>query len=181
MKYAKVINISDLYQQDAAPSCYVYVIHDPIGECCKVGIATDPEQRLATLSIGNPRLSLVPYDTGITGATPGFGVVLVEQAREIEKIAHALLADWAISGEWFSVSPEIAETAIEYAADVLRAFSDAKDGVLTAKEHENDPPEPPPVLEPCGECGWRFARSFTCPQCKAERKRPNSGSRFDAA
>jgi len=185
MGYGKVVSICDAlddlrFDRDREPICYVYVIHDPVGQCCKVGIATDPNQRLATLSIGNPRLEIARRDGyGGRDGLPGHPMHLVEQAREVEQIAHALLSNWRLSGEWFAVDVDLAHRAIYSASSVVDAFKDARDSILMEieerkhphsvshweqcdecmKSHQSDDPD---VIVQCIGCGAEVSRWWCC-------------------
>ena len=80
---------------------YVYVIGDPNGPQ-KIGMARDPKNRLASLRTANMAVLVL--------------VVAVPVSRELvgaaEHYAHWLLRDNHARGEWFSVSPQVAERAV---------------------------------------------------------------------
>lgn len=84
---------------------FLYVVTAPDGTV-KVGYATDPRRRLATLqSTAAQRLDLYATEA-IDGQNP----------REAERHAHHILERHRIRGEWFRVHPEIALAAIRTAA-----------------------------------------------------------------
>ena len=86
---------------------FVYVIRAADGHC-KVGVTKDPAARLATLQTGSA--TVLSY--AFLGVTPGEG-------RNIERQAHTLLGDARLTGEWFSVAPELAVSAVMGAAAKL--------------------------------------------------------------
>ncbi len=83
---------------------FVYVIGPPIG-LQKVGIATDPKQRLATLQ------TACPFDLflHLAAAVP-FG-----EAHTIERRAHRALAKSCVRNEWFEATPAEAMAAVQAA------------------------------------------------------------------
>jgi hypothetical protein len=182
MGYAKIVSICDaLDEQRSSEStravCYVYVIRDPVGECCKVGIATDPTQRLATLTVGNPRLKISGTEEYHDGVDQYLGhpMALVEQAREVEKIAHALLSDWRLSGEWFAVDADLAHRAIRSAVRVVQSFRDARDSIFFDIQ-ERKHPHSVSHWEACDECSERLKADdpdviVKCVSCGAEVSR----------
>lgn len=84
---------------------YVYVAEDSAGQCCKIGMSDDPASRLGALRVANPRLNIVEV----------YGSFERTVALAIEQTAHSVLSSFAISGEWFQVSPDVAREAIEIA------------------------------------------------------------------
>ena len=68
---------------------FVYFIHD--GEHVKIGWSADPEQRMSSLSTGNPR------PLRLLGAIRG--------SESDEKNLHAALAPLRANGEWFRAEP----------------------------------------------------------------------------
>lgn len=83
---------------------FVYVI-GPAGGPYKVGVATDPEHRLATLQTGFPSKLMLHQ------AHPH------QHAMHVEQVTHETLSDKRLAGEWFSATlDEIAE-AIEMAVN----------------------------------------------------------------
>lgn len=91
-------------------SSYVYVIAENDEGPCKVGIASNPKQRLCMLQIGNPRLLTLRH------AEP------VADAGLVERIAHDLLRKSAIRGEWF-------------VTDAVTAIDAIKQAVVSAKDN----------------------------------------------
>lgn len=85
----------------------VYAIDS--GAAVKVGIAGDPQRRLATLQTGSAaQLRLVEtYECG--------------DARIVERVAHKLLSEKQAAGEWFSVSADEAQATIERAIAIVDA------------------------------------------------------------
>jgi hypothetical protein len=84
---------------------HVYVIGPPVG-LQKVGLATDPKQRLATLQ------TACPFDLFLHLAV----AVPFAEAHAIERRAHRLLARSCVRNEWFEVSPADAIAAVKSAA-----------------------------------------------------------------
>ena len=82
----------------------VYVI-GPVKGLQKIGIATDPRARLATLQ------TAVPFDLHLHLAA----AVPFDQAHVIERRAHRLLARSCIRNEWFEASPADAIAAVKTA------------------------------------------------------------------
>ena len=83
---------------------HVYVIGPPVG-LQKVGLATDPKQRLATLQ------TACPFDLFLHLAV----AVPFAEAHAIERRAHRLLARSCVRNEWFEVSPAEAIAAVKSA------------------------------------------------------------------
>ncbi len=87
-----------------APHRYIYVIGPTVG-LQKVGIATDPKQRLATLQ------TAVPFDLHLHLAV----AVPFHEAHAIERRAHRLLARSCVRNEWFETTPQEAIEAVKSA------------------------------------------------------------------
>ena len=87
------------------PNRYIYVVGPQVG-LQKVGLATDPRSRLATLQ------TACPFDLflHIAVAVP-FG-----DAHAIERGAHRLLARSCVRNEWFEATPAEAIAAVKSAA-----------------------------------------------------------------
>ncbi len=83
---------------------FVYVIGPPVG-LQKVGIATDPRQRLATLQ------TACPFDLFLHLAV----AVPFGEAHAIERRAHRLLARSCVRNEWFETTREEAIGAVQTA------------------------------------------------------------------
>lgn len=84
----------------------------------KIGITGDLAQRLSALSTASG------CDLTAVATFPSVA------AREVEKIAHWLLRDVRLRGEWFAVTAEAAITAVESALKLAAAgFSPPKGGV----------------------------------------------------
>ena len=86
------------------PHRHIYVIGPPVG-LQKVGIATDPKQRLATLQ------TAVPFDLHLHLAV----AVPFHEAHAIERPAHRLLARSCVRNEWFETTPAEAIAAVQSA------------------------------------------------------------------
>jgi hypothetical protein len=82
---------------------FVYLVTGD-GGLVKVGVSADPHQRLLTLQTGFPG-ELLLSDVWHCG----------ELARTVERLVHADLAPWRVSGEWFRVDRSTAELSIERA------------------------------------------------------------------
>ncbi len=83
---------------------YVYVIGPLVG-LQKVGIATDPRQRLATLQ------TACPFDLSLHLAV----AVPFGEAHAIERRAHRLLARSCVRNEWFETTAKEAIAAVQTA------------------------------------------------------------------
>ena len=83
---------------------FVYVIGPPVG-LQKVGIATDPKQRLATLQ------TACPFDLFLHLAV----AVPFGEAHAIERAAHRLLARSCVRNEWFEATAAEAIQAVQAA------------------------------------------------------------------
>ena len=86
------------------PNRFVYVIGPPVG-LQKVGIATDPKQRLATLQ------TACPFDLFLHLAV----AVPFGEAHAIERAAHRLLARSCVRNEWFEATTAQAIAAVQTA------------------------------------------------------------------
>ena len=86
------------------PNRYVYVIGPLVG-LQKVGLATDPKQRLATLQ------TACPFDLFLHLSV----AVPFEEAHAIERRAHRLLARSCVRNEWFETTPAEAMAAVKSA------------------------------------------------------------------
>lgn len=96
---------------------FVYVVQD--GIFCKVGKAKSVEERLAHLSIGNPRpLTMVMR----------FRFRDHELAHRVEAVAHGRMWGQRVRGEWFEVSPLAACQTICLACADIGLFSYRWDG-----------------------------------------------------
>lgn len=91
----------------APEGSFVYVVRSD-ANVCKIGISTNPINRIAQLRTG----SSFPLEFSFVGVTPGTGA-------EIEREAHKMLHRHRLAGEWFDVSPEMATTAVMGAAAKL--------------------------------------------------------------
>ena len=80
-------------------SCFVYVVEDRKSKAVKIGIAKNPDGRLASLQVGNPR-PLRIYQC--------YETISSDRARDIEILAHKALASRRLVGEWFDVCPDAA-------------------------------------------------------------------------
>jgi len=89
---------------DEGSHSHVYVITD--GENHKIGISSDPENRLSQLQCSNPkRLELV------TSAT-------VEDAPAIEAYLHEKYSEHNVHGEWFDMPRHIAQQCVDDVKDL---------------------------------------------------------------
>ena len=88
----------------------VYVIQAEGGPI-KVGVATYPKKRLATLRTAAPFPLSLAHVQEVEDA----------KAYAIERAAHALLGETRLHGEWFSASVEDAKRAI---ADALEGLNE---------------------------------------------------------
>ena len=87
------------------PQRFVYVI-GPTSGLQKIGLATDPQARLAALKTASP----FPLALHAAVAVP-FG-----EAHAVEARAHTALASSRGAGEWFNVTPAEAIAAVKVAA-----------------------------------------------------------------
>jgi hypothetical protein len=84
---------------------YVYVIGPEKG-LQKIGMATDPRSRLATLQTASPQDLMIHAAIGVPfGAAP-----------EVESQAHRLLGRMQVKNEWFAITPAEALFAVYTAA-----------------------------------------------------------------
>ena len=89
---------------------FVYVITAG-NDAVKVGVARDALNRLKGLQTGHYRRRSIAHQTGF---------IAEQEAYAIERRAHRLLEAKQIEGEWFAVSPQEAQAAIEQAINDLR-------------------------------------------------------------
>jgi hypothetical protein len=87
--------------------CYLYLI--VCGDACKIGITSEPANRISYLQTANP--------------TPLTVVCLIECCNEItalqlETLLHRRYIAQHIRGEWFSVHPDIVMADIRFALSV---------------------------------------------------------------
>jgi Meiotically up-regulated gene 113 len=102
--------------------CGVYVITGA-HNMCKIGISTDPELRLAALQTGSHVPLKLHYVLVLKTIDP----------RAVEVEAHRILDKHRCAGEWFDVTPEIAEAAVNRAAANLGVGILQADGVASRK------------------------------------------------
>jgi hypothetical protein len=80
---------------------YIYFIQEEFGGNIKIGVANDPEKRLANLQSANPkRLKIVGR---------------FEAGKLAERLRHKMFGEFRLEGEWFS--PE--ESLTSYILDLL--------------------------------------------------------------
>jgi len=93
--------------------CFVYVIHE-IEEpgVCKIGVASDVVQRLATMQVGTWRALKVGHAIKLPSKSA---------AHAIERQVHQALSAVHCRGEWFRVSSGRAAAEVSLAVDQLRA------------------------------------------------------------
>jgi hypothetical protein len=65
----------------------IYFIQDTISRAIKIGVAGDPQRRLASLQTGHPHLLI------LLGTVPG--------ARKQEALLHKQFSSYRLKGEWF--------------------------------------------------------------------------------
>lgn len=82
---------------------YIYAIRVKDQDYFKIGWASDPEQRLTELQIGNP------FELAIHRQAKVFA------AQEVEKYFHFYLAGFAVRGEWFAVNSEMIDQMFDSA------------------------------------------------------------------
>ena len=83
---------------------YVYIMSYEEGTV-KVGYSYDPYTRVKSLQTGWPHKLVV---------NRYFGPFFLEDARKIESAVHDYLRHCALVGEWFAISVEDAEDAVEH-------------------------------------------------------------------
>ena len=88
-------------------SRFVYVAGDQNG-ALKIGISFNPTQRLTQLQHTSPLV--LHHQTSVSGS-----------ARSVERVAHLLLSEKRLRGEWFDVSIEEAIAAVELAVEAVEA------------------------------------------------------------
>jgi len=80
-------------QKQKQKAVYLYLIADPDRNVCKIGVSTNPKERLRNLQTAYPfPLSLQQTER-------------VSKPFYIERLVHKHLSDHALSGEWFVFSP----------------------------------------------------------------------------
>ena len=129
------------------PHRYIYVI-GPSQGLQKVGIATDPKQRLATLQ------TAVPFDLHLHLAV----AVLFHEAHAIERRAHRLLAKACVRNEWFETTPADAMAAVRSATaprEVAKPVAQPTPAEWRISRAERRPVTPPP-LDPLIAYGRQF-------------------------
>lgn len=115
----------------APPSIgFIYVIRGEHG-LIKVGSSTNPRARLAQLRTASP----FPLEIDYLGFTRSDLYV------EVEKTAHAILADHRVNLEWFDCEPDLAVAAIHRAAyrlgeHVIATHPDNTEAVLEAASRQ---------------------------------------------
>ena len=71
----------------------IYLVKNAARNACKIGYSSDPRKRLSSLQTATiDQLELI-------GTLHG--------GRELERETHELFAGWHITGEWFTLVPEI--------------------------------------------------------------------------
>ena len=83
----------------------VYVISAP-SHPVKIGIAKDPEKRLAALQTGFPHRLLIHFTASVSNG------------RSVERACHMTLSANRLEGEWFDVTPDRAIEVVRLAAGV---------------------------------------------------------------
>jgi hypothetical protein len=94
---------------DGDQGSVVYVIGGQTG-AQKIGISVAPSQRVATMQVYSPVKLVVHHRTDPSG-----------DARLVERVAHQLLAEKRLHGEWFDVQIEEAVTAVKRAIQLVDA------------------------------------------------------------
>ena len=119
------------------PHRYVYVV-GPLTGLQKVGIATDPKQRLATLQ------TAVPFDLHLHLAV----AVPFHEAHTIKRRAHRLLARSCVRNEWFETTPADAIAAVKSATtprEVAKPVAQPTPAEWRISRVERRPVTPPSV------------------------------------
>ena len=99
-------------QRRLPPPCrYIYVIGPELG-LQKIGIATDPRARLATLQTASPLKLKIHASVAVP-----FGA-----AHAVERRTHEALRAARANGEWFEIAPAEAATAVRAAAAACSAL-----------------------------------------------------------
>ncbi len=132
------------------PHRYIYVI-GPSQGLQKVGIATDPKQRLATLQ------TAVPFDLHLHLAV----AVPFHEAHAIERRAHRLLARSCVRNEWFETTPAEAIAAVQTATaprEAAKPVTQPAPAEWRISRAERRPVAPPPV-DPLLAFGRQFRPS----------------------
>lgn len=92
----------------------VYVIGSAGGPQ-KIGVATNPAHRLRMIQVSNPTILTLQYSRPFARSV----------AFKVERVAHLLLAEKRINGDWFDVTAEEAVRAISEAAGKTALAPDA--------------------------------------------------------
>ena len=109
---------------------------------CKIGISTDPELRLAALQTGSHVALKLHYVLAFNNIDP----------RQIEYEAHRLLDRYRCAGEWFDVTPQMAEEAVNAAGAHFGIKT-----VQTTSDNLGQIGQPPPL----GFNGWLLRAAVT--------------------
>lgn len=83
----------------------VYAIAQANTGLVKVGVSRDPLRRLSGIRTSSPHELRLEH------------AVEVDDAYAVERVAHSMLAEWRVAGEWFNVSIEQARAAINLASE----------------------------------------------------------------
>jgi hypothetical protein len=94
---------------DLSNRAYVYVISAG-PEKVKVGKANNPQQRMRDLQTGHYETLSLFHSVDCA----------IDEVMAAEHMAHALLREKRLRGEWFSVTPNEAREAVEKALDAVR-------------------------------------------------------------
>lgn len=88
-------------------SAYIYVMRDVNGPA-KIGFSKSPVARRSQVSSDASATITIPFAAMVDG-----------NHRVLERMAHEILRDKRVAGEWFDVTDEAAVDAVRKAADVL--------------------------------------------------------------
>lgn len=112
-KLYKVSALNEALPETRGKRQYVYIIRDPRDDYIKIGVATNPQERLAALQTGNYSELVLEYTSPICS-----------NAFDIESKVHEKFEDFHVKGEWFDVSIDDAIHFLQRNKYVLESSTD---------------------------------------------------------
>lgn len=123
LERSKIASDAARARWDTASGASIYIIGPDVGPL-KVGVSADPIKRLKGVQSGHP-LALSIKATFEVGSLPPY---------EVETLAHSLLRDSRLKGEWFACSFEEASAAVAQALGEIAEYRDAIESRITDAE-----------------------------------------------
>lgn len=99
---SELISSKEKYRESKEISRYVYIIQNTKSKNIKIGVATNPSERLLVLQIGSDVELKLIYTSGVCS-----------NSRKIEAICHKHFKDYNVRGEWFKIKPSEAISFLE--------------------------------------------------------------------